>query len=91
MLKEAEVKDYIHFKVQSMEESILKNVYISESVKFSSVYFLIRAKIDDVNDRVFYCSVATHEEKDFTLIETVKIKVAIDKIKHEFSKLIKNE
>ncbi len=65
-LKQCEIeRDGVFFDVAEMEDSDLKNIYQSEGVTFSSVHFLSRNKIDNENDRLFYCSVATHGSENF--------------------------
>jgi hypothetical protein len=65
-LKQCEIeRDGVFFEVAKMPECDLKNIYENEGVTFSSVHFLSRNKIDSDNDRLFYCSVATHGSTNF--------------------------
>jgi hypothetical protein len=43
-------------------------------------FFLIRTRIDDENDRMFYCSVSTHQEP-FTQAEIMIMKAHITGLK----------
>ena len=87
MLKEAEVQGLIELKTEKMSDCDLKSIYENESVKFSDVHFLMRGKIDELNDRLFYCSIATHENAPFTKIEKLNIKSDIDKLKYILKKI----
>lgn len=84
MLKNAENLGTIHFETATMLDSDLRNIYETENISFSNIHFLMRGKIDDANDRLFYCSVATHCDEDFTKSENVIIKTSIDKLKSKF-------
>jgi len=82
MLKESELKDKVSVITKDMVDSDLKNIYMSENVTESEVYFLKREKIDENNDVIFYCSLATHSEIGFTKIEKSLIKSYVDNIKN---------
>lgn len=65
-LKQCEIEAKgVHFEVDKMEDCDLKTIYELEGVTYSSVHFLSRNKIDNQNDRIFYCSVATHSENNY--------------------------
>lgn len=65
-LKRCEIeKNGVFFDVAEMPECDLKSIYELEQVKYSSVHFLSRNKIDESNDRLFYCSVATHNPTNY--------------------------
>lgn len=65
-LKRCEIeKNGVFFEVANMPDCDLKNIYDLEQVKHSSVHFLSRNKIDENNDRLFYCSVATHNPTNY--------------------------
>jgi hypothetical protein len=87
MLKEAEIQGSIELQTEKMGDCDLKSIYENESVKFSDVHFLMRGKIDELNDRLFYCSIATHENAPFTKIEKLNIKSNIDKLKYILKKI----
>jgi hypothetical protein len=83
-LKQCEIeRDGVFFDVNTMEDCDLKNIYKSEQVKFSSVHFLSRNKIDGNNDRLFYCSVATHGEEDFCKIGKTMIHSYVGQVKNK--------
>lgn len=81
MLKDAENLGALDIDVENMSDCDLKAIYRNEDIKHSRINFLFRAKIDDRNDRLFYSSVATHDDKRFTQGEKVIIKQNIDKLK----------
>lgn len=82
MLKEAELNGVVDLDVGAMVDCDLKSIYSVEKVKFSQVHFLMRVKIDKDNDRIFYCSIATHNKEPFSNLDKIIIKTKIDKIKH---------
>ena len=84
MLKEAENVGPINLNVEKMQPCDLKIIYEAEQIKHSKVFFLVRMKIDDINDRVFYCSVATKSEHEYTKVERLLIRTQIDKMKQMF-------
>lgn len=81
MLKQAEREGAIFLETDKMEASDLKSIYLSENVKYSHIYFLLRKAIDERNDRIFYCSIATHSDIAFTDAETVRIKAHVNQLK----------
>ena len=87
MLKEAEVQGLIELQTEKMSDCDLKSIYENEGVKFSDVHFLMRGEIDELNDRMFYCSIATHENAPFTKTEKINIKSNIDKLKYILKKI----
>lgn len=87
MLKTVENTGYMPLETNSMPDSDLKSIYEAEEIKYSKIFFLMRGKIDDENDRLFYCSVATHSETGFDNSEKVTIKSSIDKLKDKFKNL----
>jgi hypothetical protein len=84
MLKSTEELGLVSFDVDTMPDCDYKDIMISEGLNFSNVYFLKRSKIDDNNDRLFYCSIATHDSKTYTRTENIIIKSEVDKIKTNF-------
>lgn len=81
MLKQAERYGHVSYDIGAMQPCDLKHLYDAEEVKFSNVFFLIRTKIDDENDRMFYCSISTHQDKAFTQAETMIMKAHLSGIK----------
>jgi hypothetical protein len=71
----------VNYDIGAMQDCDLKYLYIAEEVAHSNVFFLIRTRIDDENDRMFYCSVSTHQEKPFTQAETMIMKAHITGLK----------
>lgn len=88
ILKQCEIeRDGVFFEVATMEDSDLKNIYESEGVKFSSVHFLSRNKIDEVNDRLFYCSVATHGDESFRRQDKTLIHSYVGQVKNKLKEI----
>lgn len=81
MLKLAEREAFIYLETAKMEASDLKSIYMYEQIKFANIYFLLRKKIDERNDRIFYCSVASHSDVGFSDEENVIIKAHVNQIK----------
>lgn len=81
MLKDSEINGVVDLDISKMEDCDLKSIYETEEVKFSTVNFLFRGKIDEKNDRLFYSSISTHEDKEFSRSEKTIIKMNIDKLK----------
>lgn len=74
MLKSAEQIGPVVLDVAgSMQDSLLKNIYISEGVKHSVITFLYRVSLDENNDIMVYSSIATHSEEHFTMEELLTI------------------
>jgi len=76
LLKEVEHVGPVFLDVIEMPECDLKNVYISEKILHSCVMFLNRIQIDDNNDLLLFCSIATHSAEKFTPAEITIIKQA---------------
>lgn len=87
MLKETEIHGVVNYDVKNMKDCDLKTIYESEKINFSNVYFLMRKPIDDENDRLFYCSIATHSETNYTKIENLISKTIVDRVKTKFLQL----
>ena len=88
MLKQAERHGHVSYDVEAMQDCDLKYLYIAEEITFSNVFFLIRTKIDDENDRMFYCSIATHKGKPFTQAETMIMKAHLTGLKSKMQDLL---
>jgi hypothetical protein len=87
MLKDVETHKMLNYDVSKIVDSDLQRIYNAEEITFSNVYFLLRSAIDQDNDRMFYCSVATHSEKNYTHSELVILKAAVDKLKFKLKDL----
>jgi hypothetical protein len=81
MLKDIEHNGPKNFVTVDMEDGDLKDIYISEHVTASKVFFLRRTKIDENNDRVWYCSIATHNVEGFKEEGIIAIKSYMSQIK----------
>jgi hypothetical protein len=88
MLKQAEMFGFVNYDVNAMVDCDLKFIYDSENITFSNVFFLIRSKIDESNDRMFYCSIATHQDKPFTPAETIIMKSQLSRLRLKMQSLI---
>lgn len=66
MLKLAENNGAVYFVTDQMPQSALKSIYEYEEVIGSGVHFLMRTPITDQQDRLWYCSVATHNPAGFS-------------------------
>lgn len=87
-LKQCEIeKNGVFFEVANMPDCDLKNIYDLEQVKYSSVHFLSRNKIDDNNDRLFYCSVATHNEANYCIGGKTLIHGYVSQIKNKLKEI----
>lgn len=87
MLKSAEQNGFVDYTTSLMPNSDLKEIYLTEEIKHSRIAFLLRGTIDKVNDRLFYCSMATHDEVSFTPRDKSIMKVQTDKLKTIFKDL----
>lgn len=83
MLKQTEKEPTkgISFKTSEMVDCDLKSIYISEKVTESIIFFISRKAMDSNNDRLFYCSVATHNPGGFSKDNATIIKSYTDQIK----------
>ncbi len=88
MLKRIE-RNLVHeeCKVSEMQDCDLKRIYKSEKVTEAHVYFLKRVKIDNDNDRVFYCSYATHQAEGINQNDSLTIRLYHEHIKETFETL----
>jgi len=89
MLKFVEQDKQVYLDVEHMPECLLKNIYqsIVEGVTFSGVHFIARHSIDQNNDSLVYCSVATTDKEDFTRSEKTTLKLAMDNIRSHASQM----
>jgi hypothetical protein len=83
MLKEVEVEGVVELIVKEMADCDLKNIYISENIHHSKVYFLDRIKDYDgkKNDLILYASLAKHGKDRFLPYEKVIMKSYVGQIK----------
>lgn len=91
MLKDCENQGVMTYEVDKMIPGDLKNIYESEGVTHSKVFFLMRGKIDNENDRMFYCSVSTHGDNSFTATDSIIFKAQINILKGLFEEMLHND
>jgi hypothetical protein len=77
-----------YYITEKMEDCDLKRIYMAEKVKASKVFFLKRIKIDEENDRVFYCSYASHKDT-YSDPDKMTLRIYTDQIKSIMDNLIK--
>lgn len=87
LIKEAEHVGPVFLEVIEMPECDLKNIYISEKILHSCVMFLNRIQIDNDNDLILFCSIATHSPEHFTPTEITIFKQAHGVLKDATEKL----
>jgi hypothetical protein len=89
MLKHVEKDKQVYLDVENMPDCLLKNIYqsIVEGVTFSGIHFIARHNIDQDNDSLVYCSIATTNNEDFTRSEKTSIKVAMDNLRGHASQM----
>lgn len=78
MLKESENYGMVKLETAKMPDSVLKDFYLLEGVKFSKIRHLARRPIDKDNDFLVYSSISTHENKDFDNLDLAFIKTQFD-------------
>jgi len=83
MLKYVEKDHQVYLDVANMQECLLKNIYqsIAEGVTYSGVHFINRSPLDEDNDTLVYCSMATTDPEDFSKQERSMMKLAMDNIR----------
>lgn len=81
MLKQAENHGQVFIETDSMDPGALKDIYVYEEVEASSIHFLMRTPIDTNNDRLWYCSVATHNPAKFSDRDMTMIKAHVGTIR----------
>lgn len=81
LLYKAEKDGDIIIDVSTMPTSLLKDIYKSIGITHSIVKFTLRCKIDALNDRIFYPSIATRSTEPFTTAEKFYIKKKNDELK----------
>jgi hypothetical protein len=74
-------------KVSQMQDCDLKRIYLNEKVTEAHVFFLKRVKIDNYNDRVFYCSYATHRSEGISDNDALTIRLYHQNILETFKAL----
>lgn len=90
LLKEAEINGIAYLDVIEMEDCDLRNIYIAEKVFHSAVMFLNRIPMNDSNDLLLYCSLATHNINEYTQDEKLIIKRLSGALRNETDKLKNN-
>lgn len=90
MLKDAEHNGVVNLKTDNLpDDSLLRDFYEMENIKYSKVRFLARKPIDEDNDFVIYSSISTHMDKNFTRMEKTFIKTQYEgTIKPSLNKVI---
>jgi len=85
MMIQVLVNGFVKLSVDKMEDSILKNLYLDEGVKYSEVYFLAQEK----SNYIYYCSVDTNlANTDFSdKHERVEIDLAVNRLRQIFKKI----
>jgi len=83
LLKRSEVESIVDVNVDELPKCDIGDIYRSEGVEHAKWGFLDRKKIDDLNDRIFYCSVATHKKIPFSAEESATIKGYVGNIRKE--------
>lgn len=87
MLNELREEKVIRYNVETMPYGMLREVYKSEKVTHSNVYYLYEFKFFDMEnverECILFASVATHQGLEFTQEHEMKIKFSMDKIKNE--------
>lgn len=85
LLKQVEAMGSVHLIVKEMPKCMLKTIYQSreEEIKFSTVKFIKRIEVDDLNDIIVYSSMATAHNEDLTDEEHLILKYNFDAIKSE--------
>lgn len=85
LLKNCEKNDVVKMSTNTMEDSLLKNIYLSEKISHSNCYFIKRYpeyKSQD-KDLLLYCTLATHVNEPFDNNDEVKFKTFTDYLKNE--------
>jgi len=85
MMIQVLVNGFTKLSLEKMEDSMLKNLYLDENIKYSEIYFLAQEK----SNYIYYCSVATNvKNTDFSdKHERVEIDLAINKLRQIFKKI----
>ena len=86
MLEELKEEKVLRYNVASMPYGMLREIYKSEMITHSNIYYLYEFKYmmeGDEKECLLFASVATHKGIEFTQIEELKIKMGVDKIKNE--------
>lgn len=90
MLKTVENVSGIELDVSTMNDSLLKQIYLSpvEKINHSLIKFIARHKVDEDNDLLLFSSTATTHEKQFDENEKIFIKLLHDSIVADAKKII---
>lgn len=85
MLRKVALDGFISLDVPSMRPGLLKDIYESEGVAFSQVFYL-----HETDDAFYYCSIATDSDGTFSMTskaEQLTIRLNIDKLRGIFKKI----
>lgn len=82
MLKNVKNTKIHSIDTSTMSESALKDIYIQEKVSYSKIIYLAHGAIDENKDRLFYCSIATHDDEPFTDEEKTIIRYCSDNLRY---------
>tara|TARA_R110000772_G_scaffold1095_1_gene3849 strand:- start:2618 stop:3265 length:648 start_codon:yes stop_codon:yes gene_type:complete len=80
MVKSIELFEPMVAQVSRMPEGMLKHIYLSEEIKHTMLIFSHRQRLDADNDRVFFMSFASHEDKPIDYATQSKLKGATKRI-----------
>ncbi|KAA5533737.1 hypothetical protein F0919_14490 [Taibaiella lutea] len=77
ILKGAELYKQVYLNVETMQQCMLKDIYLYEGVMQAAISFLFRERMDDNNDVVCFCSAAIIGDKQLTEADKTKLKLTI--------------
>lgn len=81
MIRTSESVSPVLHVTENMNSGMLKTIYESENVTSSYVIFTLREKLDNENDKLIFCSWATHSNEQITDFDKIRIESANNKIK----------
>lgn len=85
MLRSIETVTPYSTRTKDMPNGMLKDIYTSEKVLYSYVIFTKRLSIDALNDRLIYCSWASHSKESLPSHLKIRIQSANNRIKNILS------
>lgn len=91
LIRESELKPIVKIDVKQMKQSILKSLYSTSNVKYARLKHIIRSPIDNNNDALVFCSIATERNEDFNFDEEVIISNQVDSFIKPYIKEMINE
>jgi hypothetical protein len=77
MLYMAEQYGLVWLKTNEMEDCLLKELYVSEGVTESFIFFLFRKSMSEKNDVMLYTSLATHCKDGFSLMQRTLLQMQV--------------